>query len=40
MSVKGLGCVKSGGAQRSRITFGQITVKDAKILKLVRFRLA
>ena len=26
--------------KRSRITFGQITVKDAKILKLVRFCLA
>ena len=31
---------KNAAPKRSRITFGQITVKDAKILKLVRFCLA
>ena len=33
-------CKNAAAPKRSRITFGQITVKDAKILKLVRFCLA
>ena len=33
-------CKNAAAPRRSRITFGQITVKDAKILKLVRFCLA
>ena len=33
-------CKNAAAPKRSRITFGQITVKDAKILKLVRFYLA
>ena len=33
-------CKNAAAPKRSRITFAQITVKDAKILKLVRFCLA
>ena len=38
--LRGTHCKNAAAPKRSRITFGQITVKDAKILKLVRFCLA